>query len=335
MKKKTSIGIAACLIELNGAVPSEIRLTPAGRFKAKDGRPHNLSGWVINEALASNVISASKTQDRTLIDYDHQTLYTRENGKQAPASGWFDRMEWREDGLYALGVEWTDTATQAILSKEYRYISPVLSYDQKTGEVTSVLMAALVNYPAIDGLTDLAVAHFNFNQEESPKMDEEQLKLLGLAKEATSEEVTAALGALITASSQVEALGAEINALKAKPDAVDPAKFVPVETMTAMQTQLAALSAQINDKEKGGLIADALSDGRLLPAQKTWAESLTVEALSAFIATAQPIAALSGLQTAVQKLDDKGVAVLSAEQEAICDQMGIDHEEYKKTLGAK
>lgn len=154
-----------------GPAPSEFRLMPAGTFKAKDGRPYGLQGWNLSDAAAWAIIGrAQRQRDRFLIDYDHQTL--NDNGTRAPAAGWFSRLEWRPgDGLYAAGVEWTAAAQAAIQAKEYRYISPVLTYDPKSGNVTGLLMAAIVNYPAIDGLTDLAAAaHFRFSHQAAPDL---------------------------------------------------------------------------------------------------------------------------------------------------------------------
>lgn len=159
----------ASLTALEGQAPSSFRLMPAGTFKAKDGRPYGLQGWNLSDAAAWAIVGkAQRQQDRFLIDYDHATLNS--NGTRAPAAGWFSRLEWRPgDGLYAVGVEWTAAAQAAIQAKEYRYISPVLTYDPKTGNVTGLLMAAIVNYPAIDGLTDLAVAaRFDFNRPTVP-----------------------------------------------------------------------------------------------------------------------------------------------------------------------
>jgi len=164
-----STAARASLTALEGQAPSEFRLLPAGTFKAKDGRPAGLAGWNLSDAAAWAIIGrAQRQQDRFLIDYDHQTLSG--DGTRAPAAGWFSRLEWRPgDGLYALGVEWTAAAQAAIQAKEYRYISPVLTYDPKTGNVTGVLMAAIVNYPAIDGLTDLAAAaRFSFTRPAAP-----------------------------------------------------------------------------------------------------------------------------------------------------------------------
>ncbi len=336
------------MFKLNGHAPAEIKLTPAGRFKAKDGRPQNLPGWLMTDRSAASVIAAaSAQQDQLLIDYEHQTLYSRENGQPSPAAAWFKNLEWRpDDGLYATGVEWTAAAKASIEAKEYRYISPVLAYNKQTGEVTAVLMAALVNYPAIDGLTDLAAAHFSFASEHDPKnhpepptqekpMNQALKALLGLADDATDEQINTAVAALQQQLDQVETLTDEVAALKANADTdtPDPAKYVPVETMTALQQQVAALSNQISSKECGELITEALSDGRLLEAQKSWAESLDVAALKAYLKDAPKIAALKSTQTGGKEPAERDENGLTADEVAICKATGIDLDDYKKTKG--
>lgn len=293
-----SVALNAQLVELSGQAPAEFRLMPAGRFKAKDGRPSGLSqGWNLTDSLAQKLIDAANLQnDRFLIDYDHQTLHAKDHGGKAPAAGWFSRLEWRPgDGLYALGVEWTASAQTAISAKEYRYISPVLTYDAKTGDVTGLLMAAIVNYPALDGLTDLAAAAATlFHLTRTPPMTE-LLKRLGLPEDADESAAVSALDAILAERDKAKA--DHQAALSATPD---PAKFAPVDALQAMQTELAALRAKVDADEIRALIEPALADGRLLEAQKDWANDLGKSnraALQAFLDTAQPIAALGGMQT--------------------------------------
>ncbi|MCL7422526.1 MAG: phage protease [Methylobacter sp.] len=317
-------------------MPTEIKLTPAGEFKARDGRPHGLSGWRINQSGARAVIAKSQArQDHSLIDYDHQTLYTRENGQPAPAAAWFKNLEWRADGLYATDVEWTDAAKAAIEAKEYRYISPVLTYDKRTGDVTDILMAALVNYPAIDGLTDLAAAKFALPTPDEDTMTPELLKLLGLPEDATEAAVLAAITQMKEAAGQIATLSAQVESLKTQTP--DPAKYVPIDAMAALQTQVAALSTQLNEDRIGKLIEPALADGRLLPAQEQWARDLgkkDIAALSTYLGTAQPIAALNGTQTAGKAPDDTGANGLTNDELAVCKAMGVDPDEFKKTKEA-
>ena len=143
--KNETIAIAALTTDLAGAVPTEIQLTPDGLFRAKDGRPAALSGWLINAEIAQSVIQLTDSQaDAFVIDYEHQTLYAKQNGMPAPAAGWFKNLQYREGlGLFATQVEWTEAAALAIQNKEYRYISPVLQFNQKTGEVTKLSQITL------------------------------------------------------------------------------------------------------------------------------------------------------------------------------------------------
>lgn len=126
----------------------------------------------------------------------------------------------------------------------------------------------------------------------------------------------------------------EIAALKAA--SPDLSKFVPVETMTDLRNQVATLSAQLNGKTVDDLVGAALTDGRLLPAQESWARDLgktNLAALTGYLDTAQPIAALSGTQTnGKSPVDAAGSGDLSEEQLALCSQMGVAPADYKKTL---
>ena len=325
MSKKTNrdsdIGVAACLIELGSDAPTEIRITPAGKFSAKDGRPFGTPDkkWNITSALAN---AFTQQKDKFLIDYDHQTLYMKDHGQAAPAAAWFESLEWRDDGLYALGVEWTDKAKESIASKEYRYISPVLSYNKKTGDITGVLMAALVNFPAIDGLTDLAVAHFNLGE---PLMNKDILIALSLEDDATDEAVLSSIKAL---QSDI----VELNTKVAAP--ADPTKYVPIDTVAALQTELSTLTASIAEEKVSTLIDGALACGKLLPAQKEWAETLGAAnygALATFIDTAQPVAALAGNQTNGNAPEGDTTEALSADEKSIIHSLGITEEDYIKT----
>jgi len=167
--------IAACTSSPLMGADNEIRLIPAGLFSATDGRPVGLSGWNLTPANATKIIreSALKKND-FVIDYEHQTLLTADNGQPAPAAGWFRRLEWREGvGLFAVDVRWTDRAAAMVKAHEYRYLSPVFGFDKKTGEINSLHSAAITNSPALDGLTDLMAATcINSIKYESRLLDE-------------------------------------------------------------------------------------------------------------------------------------------------------------------
>ena len=333
-----AIALAACVTELSaGTVPTEIQLTPAGTFRARDGRPAGLPGWKIDANIASKVIARNRAKvDALVVDYEHQTLKSETNGQPAPAAGWMKgaKIEWRESGLWATDIEWTDAAKAAIAAREYRYISPVIAYDPKTGEVLDVLMAAVTNFAAIDGMAGLAyvaAARFNLTTTEDTTMLEALRKLLGLADTAGEQEVTDAITAL---KAKADTADTTIAALKAQTP--DPAKFVGIEVVQQLQTQVAALTAQVNRNELEAVVTAALADGRILPAMETWARELgkkDLAALKAYVNAAQPIAALKGTQTGGANPADKGGdGQLDAAAIAVCKQLGISADDYKKTL---
>lgn len=158
------------------------------------------------------------------------------------------------------------------------------------------------------------------------------LEALGLADTASEAEALAGVAALKTAADGAEA---QIAALKAKqPPAAepDPAKFVPVEAMQAMQAQLAALAARVNDDEAGRLIEAAIAEGKLLETQRDWATKLgtsDIAALRAYVDSAPAIAALRGMQSGGESGGEGGKA-LSAAELAVCKAMGMSPDEYAK-----
>lgn len=302
--------LAACLLELPSA-GAEIQLLPAGPFRAVDGRPADAPHWVLTPTAAA-ALSAKIEGFKTprVIDYEHQTLYVEHNGQPAPAAGWFHRIEARDSGLYALNVEWTARAKTLIDAREYRFISPVFTYATGSGEIQDILHAALTNTPALDGLAAVS-ARFSTLFPEVCSMHEsllEQLRyLLNLPVTTTAEEMGAELQKLIDqlnatppdATTQTRlSLPDWIVALKAAPP--DPAQYVPVAALTAVQNELAALKTQQAGAEVDALLHAALQDGRLLPPLETWARELGAKdlaALRAYLDNAPPLAALQGMQT--------------------------------------
>lgn len=359
-RKPINAAIAALSFTLSAS--KELQILPAGEFRAIDGRPTDVKAWYIDADIAASIIAElSDRKNRLVIDYEHQTLKSEQNGKPAPAAGWFKQLEWREgDGLYAIDVEWTDTATAHIEAKEYKYFSPVFSYDKKTGAVVQILLGAITNNPALDGMSEAAVAAASrlLINTESLTMDIEELLerlrwMFNLPTLATAEDI---LGEVNKAVDLIKAEGAETTAatfnlighltaqhqsiatLTAQVETPDPAKYVPVATMQELQTELAALRNQVNADEVADLVTAALSDGRLLPAQEGWAKGLgtkNIADLKEYLKTAQPVAALTGTQTkGKEPIIENKDGDLTEAQLAVCTQMGVSPEDYKKTLQA-
>lgn len=344
----TKPAYAACTFEVQ-ADGAAIQLLPAGAFKARDGRPKEVAAWHIDGQSAARLIAkvAARATD-VVVDYEHQTLNSAENGLPAPASGWFHTLEWREgSGLFATDVRWTERARAMIEAGEYRYLSPVFSYDPKTGEVLDLHHVGLTNYPALDGMASLpalAAARFDLaapgtaSAKGAPRVEKEQLiELLGLSSDASEEDIQTALTALKADAGKTEELQAQLAAAKTehKPD---PAQYVPVAVVEELKQDIAALKSTQVAGEVEQLVQSGLSDGRLLPAQESWARELgqsNLAALKGYLDKTPAIAALKGQQSQGKQPDaPTKVEELDAEALAVCKAMGIAPADYLATLKA-
>jgi phage I-like protein len=346
----TAIGVCQFQI-LSG---DQIQLLPAGLFRSLDGRPDDViaGSWRLTAQDAALVIAAAAERiNPYVIDYEHQTLMAEKNGQPAPAAGWWKAMSFVGDkGLLGTDVQWTPRARQMIDGGEYKYISPVFLYDKTTGAVLRMLHAALTNNPGLDGMKELASqAALRYlsrdNSTDQPHkehlMDKTKLAvLLGLAWAASGtapatadNEIEQAITALKAKADKTDGLTTEVAALKG--NQADPTRFVPISQVEDLKTQLAALSARINGGELDNVVAAALTAGKLLPAQEQWARELGAKdlaSLKGYIEKTPAIAALSNQQTNGRKPGESGNGDLSDVDLAVCKQLGLSAEDYKKNL---
>lgn len=332
----TSSIAARVLTDAGGPAPGRIQLFPMGEFSARDGRPGTLKGvkvkvWTITPIIAAAVVARWQARETPLVvDYEHQTINAAENGKPAPAAGWIESLEAGPDGLYAT-VKWTDAARAFIQADEYRYISPVFTFDPETGAVLELKSAALTNYPALDGMAAVAA-----RTEDDPPMKKETLEALrqffGLAADADEDAALAAL----KAQGDGQTLTAMLTA--AKETAPDPAQYVPAAMLTAAQKKNAALAAKVKELEGSGTLAAltaeidaALADGRLPKACEGWAKATAKtnpEAIKSYIASAVPVAALTATQTGGTRPSGETIAALTDEDRYACKQLGMSEADF-------
>lgn len=352
--RRTGVALAACAFALPPVGPEltlDIQLTPAGAFRPSDGREMSVPAWHIDQAVAARVMERFNARlNPPVVDYEHQTLHKETNGQPAPAAAWMRALQWRDTGLWA-SVELTSRAAELIQAGEYRYVSPVFRYDENTGDVLAIEMAAFTNHPAIDGMEPLArraAATFGFSDPDKDHSMNPLLKAilaaLALPETTTEDQAIAACAALrpkldtldqlaTTLGTAPEGAVAACSALKTRAAAVpDPAKYVPVGVVEEIKGQLAALSAENIDRKVNELVDQGLADGRLLPAQKDWATGLgksDIASLTSYLGTAQPLAALSATQTGGRRpaggKDENG---LTADELAVCSATGIDPKDF-------
>lgn len=308
--------------------PGTLHLLPAGEFRAVDGRPADAPAWRLDKKIAHAIISdAAARKNPYVLDYEHQTLHAAQNGKPAPAAGWFKHLAWREGvGLLATDVTYTAAAQAMITAGEYRYVSAVFEY-APDGRVLRLLHAGLVNTPALDGLTAVKLAALAalYPTTGNP-MNEMLVKLLekyGLTPGDSEEENWAVLEAHLDAlTAQLAELGAAQAALKSA---------APVSVVAALQAQVAALQAAQSAGEVQTLVAAGLADGRILKPMESWARSLAVADLQSYLNSAQPIAALKSMQSGgVAGMPPSGPAALSEVDRQVMKQLGLTEAQYLK-----
>jgi len=343
---------------------SWIMLLPLGRFSGRDGRgPYDAGDKVHLDGVVKATLQRAGATE-IVVDYDHQTMFGAVPGVggRAPAAGWIKEFEIRDDGLWGR-VEWTEAAAQAIRAGEYRYISPVYLHTQ-AGKVTRLISAALTNVPNLD-LAAVA-ARADLTTQEEP-MDKIALAL-GLAQGAGEDAILTAINAVLTSTSAIavalgldkaakpEAIAAQAAAFRsnvervataaglqasakaedvvtavqaARAGSVDPAKFVPIEQVTAMQADIKALQEKLTGNEADDAVNAAIRDGKLAPALKEWGLSLHRADAAKFKAFVDNAPSLTAAQRTAATIPAPKNDALDETDIAVMRQMGLTEEQMK------
>lgn len=359
------VALNACSFAV-GKAAGEIQLFPAGAFRANDGRPEALAAWVMNAAVAQKLIAQfAARRNPMVLDYEHQTYFSADNGQPALAAGWIDALRWVEPGDGVAGglfatVRWTERAAAYIAADEYKYISPVFTYHPKTGGVVSLINAALTNNPAIDDMQAVqARMAAIFLTQETAIMDVDELLerlhyLFNLPALATAEDVLTEMDkaiALIKADAvedaAVKATASGVLGLLAQHKAAlvlaraaqpNPAEYVPITTFDAIKAELAMLKAVQRGDEIEAALQVALSAGRAQPHELDWLRSVGKQDLVLLkqrLAVAPVMAATVATQTGGRSLAGEGLPTLADHELAMCKSMGISPADFAKTRAAQ
>ena len=222
--------------QLGGAaVPDRVLLAPWGSVESTNG------SFVVDEEsveLAKAAFADHATD--TPIDYEHQTLggsYASPNG-QAPAAGWIKAIEAEAGVGLVASIEWTEQAKQMLAAKEYRYLSPVALIRKRDRKLIGIHSAALTNKPAIKGMQPIV------NRDETGRRgdlapDDVVEPLIALREELALPEDSCAKEVLLAASRRLNDLRKEAN------------------------------RAHVDQR-----VLEAMREGKLVEAQRDWAEAL-------------------------------------------------------------
>ncbi|MBI1246154.1 MAG: hypothetical protein GC202_14225 [Alphaproteobacteria bacterium] len=295
-------------------------------------------------------------------------------GGTARAAGWIKELQARPDGIFAR-VEFTPKATQMIRDGEYRYVSPLFaSTDKQKGDILALFNAALVNRPALD-MPAIAAAFSQTQEEPMEKILKSLGLKDGASEDAIVAAIgglvavqTAALAALgLEATAKPEDVAGGITALAAehgkfadavglKPDAKaeeivaaastavasaksndkpDPAKFVPIEQVTALRDELKGLRAEVDGEKATAAVDKAIVDGKLVPAMRDWGLDLFKsdrQAFEKFVDGAPSLTAAQRRPATPPQAQEVTAASLTPDQRNLATALGLSAEAYAKTL---
>lgn len=353
MTRKTLLtacsAIASDTLVSDGKLVDWVQLMPMGVSKPRNGNP--ASFFLEDRKHADKVALASSAHWGSadmMLDYDHQALRAPAVAGQAPAAGWFKKIEARDDGIWGQ-VELTGQASAQVLDKQYRYLSPAFNYSPD-GRVSRIINVALTNTPNLD-MTALASALDSQEEDDTMnltaiatalglKPDASEADVLAAATKAgvTSSALTATASALnVEVGDDLTAIASAATALvdAAKTNKPDPAKFVPMDTVKELQGEASALKARLDAadaKERTALMDAAQADGRLTPALRKHFETAFTEltALAAALGDL-PATGLSTKTVGAQGAKFSGDA-LTPDQVALCSSMGWDQAAYLEQL---
>jgi phage I-like protein len=304
--------------------PAWVQLLPRGpEITGRDTR-----NWMISNPQM--VVAASLARGPLHIDYEHASEHRAPNGLEAPAAGWITELEARDDGIWAQ-VEWTPRASQMITDREYRFISPVFTYEARSDEIIALISAALTNQPNLDMTALNQRGNADLSQPTGAPMNLKALcHALGLQDEASPEAILAA-----------------VNALIKRADNPPLEKFVPRADYDAAMKKAAEAEAALNqikasthEAEIAELVEGAIRAGKITPATKgfylaTCRTDGGVEAFKTFLQSA-PVLSVK-IDTGLDERHDPGAANggLSDQEKAVCRNLGLTEEEFLKSKATK
>lgn len=327
-------------VEVRG-VPEVIRILPLGHVTSQKGEFD-----VDEESLRLMKAEIARHGVDVVVDYEHQTL----DGVQAPAAGWVKELS-IQDGHIVAKVEWTDRAAEYLKNREYRYLSPVITVRKLDGKATGLHSLALTNTPAIDHM-DPIVNSSTYNKGGQHTMDPKELaKLLGLPEDATPEQVTEALAAVLAELKQLKEDGKapppggeETVANKAVCELLGLKSGAATSDVTAkimelkggiidgvnVMAELKSLKDAMARRDADEAVTQALKAGKITPAQKKWAVSYALSDPKGFADFAAKAPQVVPMDQIIPDGPDTPAGGMDEATRLVCKQLGINEEDVKK-----
>lgn len=323
----------------NGKAPEWIVLFRAGWNELEGEGKY----FVDEESFASVCAQVARRGNDIVIDYEHQTL----KDIQAPAAGWIKEFRWDPAKGILAKVEWTEKGGAYVASKEYRYFSPVFYVRESDQRLIALDSVALTNLPKTNNLTPIlakldGVPPVATDMEDGMEFLRKLAAKIGMGEDATEDQVLAVVASLKDKKPEVkETIPAEV--LKALDLETGDTSTVVASIHAAKQTsktmvsreEFQKLQNQLAERDAQEVVAKAMSDGKVTPDQKEWAEGYAkadIEGFKTFVAKAPVVVPVTPLPG--KALEKKDVVTDEAVL-AVAKQMDVDVEDIKKYGGVE
>lgn len=313
MTRTNLIQTEAIALNVEGqTAPEWIQLLPAGpEIKGRDGRAWNL-------ADPENVISAFNTYGADLpIDFEHATHVKGDMGEAAPAVGWIKGLEARNKEIWGR-IDWLDAGRDAVVSRSYRYISPVFGYSKSSGNILGIKSAGLTNQPNLQ----LSALNKEGNQEE-PSMEKALLDALGLTEGASTDDALTA----------INKLKSDEATARNRADNPDVGSFVPRADYDLAMNKIRKFEGDEQSRREDEITASidaAVEAGKIAPVSRKYHTAACREegGLKRFNDLMGASPEIAGKEDFSGKDPAKASTALSTEEIAACRALGMSEEDF-------
>jgi phage I-like protein len=267
-------GAAPHGLTAGGGAPEWVHLLPAGpRLERRDGRSVGLSD-------PAALVADFRARGVDLpVDYHHQfdpDTGGRDRHGPVPAAGWIRELDLRGGEVWGR-VERTPQAAELIGQRAFRHVSPDILVRKADREAVRLAGASLVRNPN-PHLTALNCEDAQMIDPDAPPADPAALmaalaEFLGLAPDATPDDLLGAVRRL-TADGEIAAgTGAEANASRP-----DPTEYVPIgalrDALRERNARIATLSDTLSERRVEAKVEDAFRRGDITAGMRGWATEL-------------------------------------------------------------
>ena len=319
MKTQLALNTDLSATVSDGKAPEWVELIPPGpNVTGRDGRQ-----WLFDEQAGTLVQSSFLGRAIDLpIDWEHATQHRASKGESAPAAGWIKQLELRNGALWGL-VDWTPRASEQVINREYRFLSPVFDFDPDTTRIARLVSAGLTNKPNF-----LLTALNQENTEVTPvTLSPALLTALGLPATATEEQA-------IAATTQLKATAQAVNTEKPNLEQFMPrADYDSVlQRATNAEQALAEQKKTEHTKQVDALIISATQAGKITPATVDYhraacQDETGLARFKAFVDAAPVVAAPSNLD---ERKPDKTATALNAEEQHVAKLLDMSEADFIK-----